>query len=86
MIDKKRILVFTATYNEVDNIENLIKSIKTQIPEPDILIIDDNSPDGTANKVLKLQSAYKNIFLIVRKEKLGLDSAHKEAYEYSKKK
>tara|TARA_B100000795_G_C22793329_1_gene438054 strand:- start:52 stop:768 length:717 start_codon:yes stop_codon:yes gene_type:complete len=85
MIDKKRILVFTATYNEVDNIENLIKSIKTQIPEPDILIIDDNSPDGTANKILKLQSVYRNIFLIVRKKKLGLDSAHKEAYEYSKK-
>ena len=81
----KKVLIFTATYNEAENIEKLIKSIKDQIPEPDILIIDDNSPDGTANIIKQSQKIYKNIFLINRGKKLGLDSAHKDAYEYAKK-
>ena len=76
-------MVFTATYNEKDNIQELIKLIKNQQPEPDILVIDDNSPDGTAVEIRQLQLIYKNIFLIKRNGKLGLDSAHKEAYEYA---
>ena len=49
-IDKK-ILVFTATYNESENISELISLIMEQNFKPDLLIIDDNSPDGTYNKV-----------------------------------
>ena len=81
-IDKK-ILVFTATYNEVENIESLIKSIKLQFKEADILIIDDNSPDNTYDKALKLQKIIEKLYLIQRKSKLGLDTAHKEAYQFA---
>ena len=83
-IDKK-ILVFTATYNESENISELISLIVEQNFKPDLLIIDDNSPDGTYNKVQQMQKKFKNLFLIKRNEKLGLDTAHKEGYDFAKK-
>ena len=83
-IDKK-ILVFTATYNESENISELISLIMQQNFKPDLLIIDDNSPDGTYNKVHQMQKKFKNLFLIKRNGKLGLDTAHKEGYDFAKK-
>ena len=83
-IDKK-ILVFTATYNESENISELITLIMEQNFKPDLLIIDDNSPDGTYNKVQQMQKKFKNLFLIKRNGKLGLDTAHKEGYDFAKK-
>ena len=79
----KKILVFTATYNEIKNIKELILEIKKYNPNVDILIIDDNSPDGTSNKIIKLKKDIKNLFLITREKKLGLDSAHKLGYEFA---
>ena len=83
-IDKK-ILVFTATYNESENISELISLIMEQNFKPDLLIIDDNSPDGTYNKVHQMQKKFKNLFLIKRNGKFGLDTAHKEGYDFAKK-
>ena len=83
MLLKKKILIFTATYNEKDNIENLIRSINENNLKVDIFIIDDLSPDKTYVKIQDLQKEYKNIFLKIRNGKSGLDTAHKEAYEYA---
>ena len=80
---QKKILVFTATYNEAENIYELISLIKTQSSNPHLLIIDDNSPDGTSDKVVTSQSKFKDVFLIKRSKKLGLDTAHKEAYSFA---
>tara|TARA_Y100001970_G_C14124201_1_gene798011 strand:+ start:613 stop:1329 length:717 start_codon:yes stop_codon:yes gene_type:complete len=82
----KKILVFTATYNESENIVKLIETIENQNLNLDILIIDDNSPDGTAFKVEKLQQIYKNLFLKIREKKEGLDTAHKNAFKFAKEK
>ena len=82
---EKKVLVFTATFNELDNIKELVGTIKKQPSDPDILIIDDNSPDGTSEEIKKLQNNFNNLFLIERNGKLGLDSAHKEAYEFALK-
>ncbi len=79
----KKILVFTATYNEKENIEKLILNINSNLPAASILIIDDNSPDGTGIIVKKIQDQNNKLFLISRNKKLGLDSAHKLAYKYS---
>lgn len=79
----KKILIFTATYNEKENIENLILKIKANIPECHILIIDDNSPDGTSIVIENLKKNVKDLYLIKRKQKSGLDSAHKIAYSYA---
>ena len=82
----KKILVFTATYNEIKNIRELILQIKKYNPNVDILIIDDNSPDGTSDEVLKLKDNIENLFLITREKKLGLDSAHKLGYKFAMEK
>jgi len=83
MLAKKKILIFTATYNEKDNIEHLIRSINDNNSEVDIFIIDDQSPDHTYVKIKDLQKEYSNIFLKIRNFKSGLDTAHKEAYEFA---
>jgi len=83
MLITKKILVFTAKYNEKDNIGKLIELIKRYCPFVDILIVDDKSPDNTADEVRFLQKKFENILLIERKSKLGLDTAHKLAYKYS---
>ena len=85
MIDEKEILIFTACYNEAENIEKLIKGIKKCLPSSSILIIDDNSPDKTQQKITELKKEIMQINLIVREKKMGLDTAHKLAYEFAVK-
>ena len=86
MSSKKKILVFTATFNEKENIHKLINKIKRFNPQVHILVVDDNSPDGTGHIIKKLQKKFKNLYLISRKKKEGLDSAHKLGYNYAIKK
>jgi dolichol-phosphate mannosyltransferase len=78
-------LVFTATYNEYPNIKYLLKKISELKINLDILIIDDNSRDGTKEFLKNYKHKYKNFFLIIRKKKLGLDTAHKSAFIFAKK-
>ena len=79
-------LVFSATYNERENIRELIEKINQDKANLDIFIIDDNSPDNTAVILKELTKTNLNLKYIVREKKLGLDSAHKFAYNYAKKK
>ena len=81
----KKILIFTATYNEAGNISEFINSIFNNNNHIDLLIIDDNSPDNTANIIKELKKKFSQINLIIRQRKLGLDTAHKEAYNYAVK-
>jgi len=83
MSNNKRILVFSATYNEIENIRKLISGIQKNLPNTSILIIDDNSPDKTQEVIKELKKKNNNLFLIEREKKLGLDSAHKTAFTYA---
>lgn len=70
-------IIVIPTYNEAENIEKLIKKIfSLNIPDLEILIVDDNSPDGTADIVTKLQTPINRLHLIKRRGKLGLGSAY----------
>ena len=80
---ENKILIFSATYNEAENIENFLNSINELNLELDVLLIDDNSPDNTKKIISNYIKNKKNIHLIVREKKDGLDTAHKIAYEYS---
>ena len=84
MSNNKRILVFTACYNEKPNIKNLIFDIKKNLPQSSILIVDDNSPDQTKEIIKDIQKNFSELHLIVREKKMGLDTAHKLAYSFAK--
>jgi len=77
-------LIFTATYNEKENIKKLIENINKLKQDIDILVIDDHSPDKTWEILQKLEKNIPNLKVIIRDGKSGLDTAHKLAYEYAK--
>lgn len=77
-------LVIIPTYNECENIEDIIRAIFLLSKKFDILIIDDNSPDGTAKIVKSLQEEYKDqLHIIERSGKLGLGTAYIEGFRYA---
>ena len=82
-----KILVFIPTYNERENIGPLIEKVLSISKEDnlplDILVLDDNSPDGTAEVVDELSRIYGNIYLVVRPSKMGLGSALSEGFAYA---
>lgn len=80
-----KILVATATYNEADNIGDLLNGIHNELPGADILVIDDNSPDRTWERVEAARATNDRIHLMRRAGKLGLGSAHKEAFEFARR-
>lgn len=80
---KKKILIFTATYNESENIINFLNTINLLNINIDLLIVDDNSPDKTSEVIENYNSKNVKINLLKREKKLGLDSAHKLAYTYA---
>tara|TARA_B100000035_G_C20971734_1_gene541362 strand:+ start:16 stop:726 length:711 start_codon:yes stop_codon:yes gene_type:complete len=79
-------LIFTATYNEKDNIKTLVEKLNNLNIDIDILIIDDKSPDGTWKILENLEKNLTNLKVIVRDGKSGLDTAHKLAFKYAKEK
>ena len=80
-----KILIFTPTYNESENITEFISSVDSLGIEADILIIDDNSPDNTWKIIEQHKKNNKNLHLIKREKKEGVDTAHKIAYDYAVK-
>jgi len=79
---KMNALVIVPTYNEAENIEPLIKKIFGFISSSNVLIIDDNSPDGTGTIVEKMKEKDKRISVIHRERKLGLGSACIEGFKF----
>lgn len=81
---KSDALVIIPTYNEKENIEAIIKATFNQEKDFDILIVDDNSPDGTATIVEKLQNEFpQRLFLENRKEKNGLGRAYIHGFKWA---
>lgn len=79
-------LVIIPTLNENKNISILINKILSLSLKLTVLIIDDNSIDGTRDKILFLNKKYKSIKYIFRPRRLGLGSAHKQGFKYALKK
>ena len=75
-------LIIIPTYNESMNAPTLIKRIFKHIPETSILVIDDGSPDGTAEIVELLQQEYPDLHLLKRSEKSGLGSAYRAGFAW----
>lgn len=74
-----RLLVATATFNEVANVPHWHTRTRSVLPEADLLVVDDSSPDGTARVVRALQTDDSRMHLLERPAKSGLGSAHRAA-------
>ena len=76
-------LIMLCTYNEVDNLKGLIPELLTFVPESTILVIDDNSPDGTSQLVADMSDKDARIRLLKRSGKLGLGTATLVGFRYA---
>lgn len=76
-------IVIIPTYNEIENISKMIRTVFTQEKDFHILVVDDGSPDGTALEVKKLQAEFpEGLFLLERKGKLGLGTAYITGFKW----
>lgn len=77
-------LVLIPTYNEKENIENIVRAVFQQPSQFHVLVIDDGSPDGTADIVKKMQQEFsERLFLLERSEKLGLGTAYIAGFKWA---
>jgi dolichol-phosphate mannosyltransferase len=80
----KENLVIIPTYNEIENIEAIIRKVMSLEEDFDILVIDDGSPDGTALKIKELQYEYPaNLHIEERRGKLGLGTAYIHGFRWA---
>lgn len=82
-MNNSKTLVFIPTYNEFENVEKIFLEIKSLSLAVDILFLDDNSPDGTGSLIDKITTGNDNVFVIHRKGKLGIGSAHKNGISWA---
>jgi dolichol-phosphate mannosyltransferase len=75
-----RTLIVTGTYNERDNLPRLVREVRGALPEADLLIVDDNSPDGTGQLADEIAAADPHVRVMHRPGKLGLGSAYVQAF------
>src|SRR6478672_4448761 len=68
------------TYNERENVSRLLGAVRSTLPEADILVVDDHSPDGTASLVEEVAAELGQIKLLRRSGKHGLGSAYREGF------
>ncbi len=75
----EKVIIIIPTYNEKNNIESTVKNVMSVLPEAVVMVVDDNSPDGTAEAVENLISDCPNLSLLKRPAKTGLGDAYKDA-------
>ena len=76
-------LIVIPTYNEINNISELLQRILNAKPDLDILFIDDSSPDGTGEFLKKISESKSNIHILSRPKKLGLGTAYIKGFKWA---
>jgi len=79
----EKFLIFIPTYNEAENVKPLIQQLTGLPLDFDILILDDNSPDGTGKILDEIAKTTPNLFIIHRKERNGIGGAHKDGISWA---
>jgi dolichol-phosphate mannosyltransferase len=75
-----RVLVMLPTYNEIENIQDVLERARAAVPDADILVIDDGSPDGTADEAEKLGEVLGGVVVLRREQKAGLGAAYRAGF------
>ena len=81
-----RVLVVIPTYNEADNVRLITQRVRAAVPSVDILIADDNSPDGTGDIADEISTADDHVFVLHRAGKEGLGAAYVAGFAWAKNK
>ena len=77
-------IVIIPTYNEIENIESIVRKVLSLAPEFHVLVVDDNSPDGTGQEVIRLQQEFPSrLFLETRLKKAGLGTAYVHGFKWA---
>lgn len=76
-----RVLVGVCTYNESANIESVVRAIRLSLPHADVVVVDDDSPDGTSDLVAKMGQSDPAVKLVVRRQERGLGGAIRRAIQ-----
>lgn len=82
-LDFQRTLVIIPTYNERDNVVDIVSKVFELYPGISLLIVDDNSPDGTSILVKNLRDKFQQLTLIERPKKMGLGSAYVVGFKWA---
>jgi len=80
--DLGRVLVIIPTYNEIENVGMITGRVRKAVPEADILVTDDNSPDGTGRRADELAAGDDHILVLHRKGKEGLSAAYLASFRW----
>ncbi|MBW2263384.1 MAG: polyprenol monophosphomannose synthase [Deltaproteobacteria bacterium] len=80
MVDK---LIITPTYNEIENLETFVEGVFEHLPETDILVVDDSSPDGTGKLADRLAKDEERIHVVHREGKQGLGTAYRAGFTWA---
>jgi len=76
------LLIIIPTYNEIENIASLVKEVFSRVPNAHILVVDDNSPDGTADAVEEVAASQPALHILKRSGKMGGASAFLEGFSW----
>jgi dolichol-phosphate mannosyltransferase len=77
-----KVLIVLPTYNEVENIEKMLRSVREVMPDAGILVVDDGSPDGTADVAERVGKEVGGVEILRRTEKSGLGSAYRAGFAW----
>ena len=79
----EKALIITPTFNELDNITKLIPQLLSKHESIEVLVVDDNSPDGTGNYVEELSKTNSRVHVLHRPQKMGLGTAYIAGFKYA---
>ena len=77
-----RVLIVVPTYNERDNVDEVVRQFLTPVPEAELLFVDDNSPDGTGARLDELATGNPRVHVLHRPGKLGLGTAYLDGFAW----
>jgi dolichol-phosphate mannosyltransferase len=75
-----KVTVIIPTYNEIENIDSILKAVRSSVPEAELLVVDDNSPDGTGQQAEKTAKEIGRVRVLHRPGKEGLGTAYRDAF------
>jgi dolichol-phosphate mannosyltransferase len=79
----ERVLVIVPTYNERDNLPEIVRAVHEHLPEADLLVVDDNSPDGTGQVADELATSDPKVSVLHRAGKQGLGTAYVAGFKWA---